>query len=321
MTRPGDLEELRQRNRDLEAQLTERSAELARSERRYRRIFERSKDVIIVSTSDGRLIDINPAGLELYGYDSVEEMLPLDLRQTMWANPSDRDEYVAQLREFGFVQHFEADHLRRDGTVITVVGTTSIVTDRQGEMLELLTILRDISEQKRMQRELERLARSDSLTGLANRFVFRERLEAAVDAARHDGGRGGGFALLMLDLDNLKQINDTHGHPAGDATLIEVAQRFARIVGDNDVLARYGGDEFALLAFGDGDEGRFDELAERLVRSLDAPIEWSAAEIETSVSVGLAIATGDHRSADHLLQRADRALYRAKERGRDQYSR
>lgn len=319
MEKKGELQELRRRNRELEARLLEQSANLAESERRYRRIFERSKDVIIVSTPTGELIEINPAGLELYGYDSVEQMLSLDLRSRMWANPADRDEYVAELREFGFVKDFEANHLRLDGEIITVFGTTSIVPDSAGEMVELLTILRDISEQKRLQRELERLARSDSLTGLANRFVFRERLEAAVAAARHAGGAEG-FALMMLDLDNLKKINDSHGHAAGDAVLIAAAKRFQNTLGEADVLARYGGDEFALLLFGAEDEQGATTTAERLVHCLDRPIAVGDRQIATSVSVGVTTPTDTDRGADQLLQRADRALYRAKGRGRAQYS-
>ncbi len=319
MTEPSRLDELRRRNSELEELLSERSAELVDSQRRYQRIFERSKDVIIVSTPDGQLIEINSAGLELYGYDSIEEMRPLDLRKALWANPADRDEYVQQLQEFGFVKDFEADHLRKDGTVISATGTTSIVTNQEGELVELLTILRDISEQKRLQRELERLARSDSLTGLANRFVFRERLEAALVAA-HDGEKGPGFALMMLDLDNLKEINDTHGHPAGDALLIAVSERFRRNIGEKDVLARYGGDEFALLTFDAADDDQVLATAGRLVECLAEPITLAGESLQTSVSVGIVLPSERRPAAGRLMQRADRALYRAKSRGRNCHS-
>jgi len=320
MNERNELEALHQKIRELETNLSERTAELAESQRRYRRIFERSKDVIIVSTPVGQLIELNPSGLELYGYDTLDEMMALDLRTAMWANPADRDAYVDELREFGFVKDFEAEHLRKDGSTITVFGTTSIVTDDQGELIELLTILRDISEQKRLQRELERLARSDSLTGLANRFVFRERLEAAVETAHLHEGDDAGFALMMLDLDNLKDINDTYGHPAGDAVLITVSDRFRACHGEADVLARYGGDEFALLTYDAADEDTVLATATRLVGCLEAPIQVADLAISTSVSVGVAIPTGKDRMSDQLLQRADRALYRAKGRGRNQYA-
>lgn len=320
MTERSETGELRRKIGELEGELSDRTDELAESQQRYRRIFERSKDVIIVSTPVGRLIDINPAGLELYGYESVEEMKPLDLRTAIWANPRDRDEYVAHLQEFGYVQHFEAKHKRRDGGLLSLVGTTSIVTNRKGEIVELLTILRDISEQKRLQRELERLARSDSLTGLANRFVFLERLEAAVNSARRRSDAGGSFAVIMLDLDNLKEINDSYGHPAGDQALIAVSERFREIVGEDDVLARYGGDEFAVLTFDAGSEEAVLNTARRLVESLAKPIDIADSELVTSVSVGVALDSGEGRSTERMLQRADRALYRAKGRGRNQYS-
>lgn len=148
----------------------------------------------------------------------------------------------------------------------------------------------------------------------------RLRLEAAIDATGHDAEREPGFALLMLDLDNLKQINDTHGHPVGDAALIAVAERFRRRIGDSDVLARYGGDEFALLTFEADDEETVLALADSLVRSLDDTVAVAGLEVDTSVSVGVAIPPASGETADRLMQRADRALYRAKSRGRNRHA-
>ncbi len=300
------LDELRLANEELEA-----------SQRRYRRIFERTKDVVLVSSPDGQLIDINPAGLELYGYPSKEAMMSIDLRNEMWADPADRDEYVRELREFGFVKDFDADHRTRTGKIINVIGTTTIVKDRHGEISELLTILRDITEQKRISRELERLARTDSLTGLANRGVLRTRLEHATALWQRNRS---GFCLLMLDLDNLKRINDSYGHPAGDAVLTAVADRFRRIVREVDLLARYGGDEFALILSDTSDEAEARTTAERLLSSLAAPIDVAGHEIRTSVSIGVAMPVGRRLTPDQLLQRADRALYRAKGRGGNRFA-
>ncbi len=284
--------------------------------RRYRRIFERSKDVIIVSTPTGDLIDINQAGLDLYDYPSKETMQALDLKTTLWAHPEDREEYVRQLGEFGFVKDFEADHKTRTGEIISVVGTSSIVYGPDGSIQELLTILRDISEQKQLSRELERLARTDSLTSLSNRLVFRERLELVLaEWRRHQKS----FALMMLDIDNLKQVNDAHGHPAGDDLLKGVADRFSKCVREVDVLARFGGDEFALIMAEVQETARAEEMAHRLVSSLHAPISTTAGPLHTSVSVGIALPIGNP-TPDQLLQRADRSLYRAKGRGGNQYA-
>ena len=297
--------------------LTRLQQERDGSYRRYRRIFERSKDVIIVSHPSGDLVDINQAGLDLYDYPSKEAMLEIDLALEMWAHSSDREEYVRQLREFGFVKDFEADHRTRTGEVITVVGTTSIVTDDQGGIFEMLTILRDISEQKRLSRELERLARTDSLTGLSNRVVFRERLEIVLSQWRRDRTR---FSLLMLDIDNLKEINDAWGHPAGDILLKAVAERFRRNIREVDTLARFGGDEFALILTDVESDEEVDETAARLVSCLGPPIETAGGALQTSVSIGVALSTEEDPTPDQLIQRSDRALYRAKGRGGNQFA-
>lgn len=310
------IEELKRSNQELQDLLSQQSGELKESQQRYRRIFQRSKDTIMVSTPTGELLDINQAGLDLYGYQSLAEMQAIDLATQMWANARDRQEFLGEMREFGYVKNFEADHLTQSGQVFTVVGTSSLVTDEDGVIAEMLTILRDISEQKRLQRELEQLARTDSLTGLANRVVFRERLDLAVSHRRRDGQM---FALMMLDVDYLKQINDTHGHPAGDAVLKEVASRFQEKLREYDLLARFGGDEFALLLASVPSEAEASEMAERLVSCLAEPVRHEGLEIRTTASIGIAI-PGDDRELDQVLQMADRALYRAKHRGRNRYS-
>lgn len=243
--------------------------------------------------------------------------MSIDLREEMWVDPVDRDEYVRQLREFGFVKDFDADHRTRAGKIINVIGTTTIVRDASDEITELLTILRDVSEQKRVSRELERLARTDSLTGLANREVLRSRLEHATALWLRNRS---GFTLMMLDLDNLKRVNDSFGHPAGDAVLKTVAERFGGNVRQVDLLARYGGDEFALILSDTSDEGEARVTAERLLASLAAPIEVAGREIRASVSIGIAMPVGKRLTPDQLLQRADRALYRAKGRGGNRFA-
>lgn len=310
------IEEQRRSILELENLLSQRSEELKASQQRYRRIFQRTKDTVLVSTPTGELIDINQAGLDLYGYESLEHIQSINLADQMWANPKDRTEYLSELKEFGYVKNFETEHLTRTGEVITVNGTSVVVSNEDGSIAEMLTILRDISEQKRLQNELEKLARTDSLTGLANRVVFRGHLDLAVMQRRRDGQL---FALMMLDIDRLKPINDTHGHPAGDAVLKEVARRFQAKLREYDLLARFGGDEFALLLSKLPDKNKASEMAERLVSCLTEPVLHEGITIQTSTSIGIALPEDD-RDLDQMLQLADRALYRAKHRGRNQYS-
>ena len=159
------------------------------------------------------------------------------------------------------------------------------------------------------------LAHHDALTGLPNRLMFHERLEDALA----QGGRWGGIALLCLDLDRFKQVNDTLGHPAGDMLLKAVAGRLRGCVRDGDVVARLGGDEFAVLQCGAGPTEYASDLARRIVETLGAPYDLGGGRAVIGASVGIAVATSAPCSADLLLRSADLALYRAKADGRGSF--
>ena len=151
------------------------------------------------------------------------------------------------------------------------------------------------------------------LTGLPNRALLRDRLgQALAHARRHDAP----VAVLCLDLDHFKQVNDTLGHPVGDALLRAVAERLAGCVREEDTAARLGGDEFAIVQVGMGQPGAAGALARRLVEALSAPYEVLGHQVVVGTSVGIAIAPEDGEDPDELLKRADMALYRAKADGR-----
>ena len=160
------------------------------------------------------------------------------------------------------------------------------------------------------------LAHHDALTGLPNRLMFHERLE---EALAQEGRRDGGIALLCLDLDRFKQVNDTLGHPAGDMLLKAVAGRLLGCVRDGDVVARLGGDEFAVLHRGAGPAEHASDLAQRIVETLGAPYDLGGDRAVVGASVGIAVATSAPCSADMLLRSADLALYRAKADGRGSF--
>jgi diguanylate cyclase (GGDEF)-like protein/PAS domain S-box-containing protein len=170
----------------------------------------------------------------------------------------------------------------------------------------------DITERYRVEQNIARMARHDSLTDLPNRLLFREKM--AEGLARVAAG-GEAIALFCLDLDNFKNINDTLGHPIGDALLRAVAQRLRSVVGEDDTIARLGGDEFAILQ-GAASPYAAEVLAGRVVDVLASPIVVEGHEINTGLSVGIALAPTDGTAADHLMKCADLALYRAKAEGR-----
>lgn len=182
-----------------------------------------------------------------------------------------------------------------DGTAIRAVGTYT-----------------DISDRKRLESALEHLANHDALTELANRVVFERELDRAAGRMERHGGR---VAVLLIDVDHFKSVNDTFGHAAGDALLVTVARRLRSTVRSADLAARLGGDEFAVVASGQS-AAEFDILAERLCAALSEPLEGPGYVIKPSVSIGVAVANSASAVGEEIVARADRALYAAKRDGR-----
>lgn len=176
---------------------------------------------------------------------------------------------------------------------------------------------RNVTEASVARRRMEHLARFDVLTGLANRATLMDHLERGFARVRR---KGGGFALLLIDLDHFKSINDTQGHPVGDELLVEAARRLQALVGDDDVVARLGGDEFAIVIEGEVEPERVGAMASRTIRALAHPFELSAGVVaQTGASIGIA-AADPHGDPTALIRHADLALYRAKHGGRNRFA-
>lgn len=191
------------------------------------------------------------------------------------------------------------------------------VRDSAGRLVEIEGIIVDITERKAAAEKIELLARTDPLTGLANRATFNERLGYAFSAAKRGGST---FAVLYLDLDHFKDINDTLGHPAGDQLLKTVAERFKNNVRESDLVARLGGDEFAVLQTDIADASVAGVLAAKIQGLLAAPITLGASELHITTSIGISLYGPEVENAEAMLAQADLALYRAKEEGRNRYS-
>ena len=168
----------------------------------------------------------------------------------------------------------------------------------------------DVTERLGAAEKIAQLARQDSLTGVANRLLFSEELDRATAGLDADGATG--FALLGIDLDKFKEVNDSHGHPAGDALLVAVGRRLAETVRSDDVVARLGGDEFAVIQRGVTGREDAEALAGRIIDLLHKPFQIHGHRIEIGATVGIALAPGDGRDAGELMRNADIALYRAK---------
>jgi diguanylate cyclase (GGDEF)-like protein len=188
--------------------------------------------------------------------------------------------------------------------------------DRQGQVVGWYGATEDINERKLAEQRLGWLATHDSLTGLGNRLHFRQQLETELDLARDSQ-----VALLLLDLDGFKQVNDAHGHDVGDALLIETARRLRKVVGRRGFVSRLGGDEFTVIIPRLRSEAWLDKALGRLVRELAQPVVAGGVLLHTRASIGVAVYPEDDANVSQLLKDADLALYAAKSRGRGCWAR
>jgi diguanylate cyclase (GGDEF)-like protein/PAS domain S-box-containing protein len=293
----------------------EREEELRRREARYRSVFEDSGEAMYIASSDGRVLEANRAFTALFGYAPAElHALAVPL---LYAQPEEWDALQAEIEAHGGVRAHEVTLSHRDGMRVPCLLTATPQRSRGGELLGYQIVLHDITERKREQERLVRSAFQDVLTALPNRALFLDRLERVVrHAKRHDGYR---FAVLFLDLDRFKFVNDTYGHEAGDELLVQAARRLESCLRQEDTVARLGGDEFALILDAIQDLSDATRVAERIQAELSQPFVVRDSQILTSASIGIALSYTGYDEARDVLRDADAAMYRAKSAGRARF--
>jgi diguanylate cyclase (GGDEF)-like protein/PAS domain S-box-containing protein len=292
------------------------SQSLRESEERYQRLVELSPDAIVVHT-EGRIVFVNGAGVRLLGAASSDVLIgrPVinyvhaDYRETV------RKRIYQGLNENIEVPFAEEKFLRVDGLEIDVeVGAVPFVyKDERAVQI----VARDISARKLIEGKLIHDAFHDALTGLPNRALFKEHLKLAVQRAKKKDPFL--FAVLFLDLDRFKNVNDSLGHAVGDELLIGIARRLETHIRPVDRVARLGGDEFALLLDGIEDPSDATRVAERLQKELQLPFNIRGHDVFTSASVGIAMSSTGYVGPDDVLRDADTAMYRAKALGKARY--
>jgi len=286
---------------------------LRQDEANFRRTMETMQDVFYRTDADGITRYVCPAVKRVLGY-TAEEIIGLPA-SAFYPDPAEREPLLAAIRTQGFVHDFPGRMRRKDGSIIDISISTQALADERGQFAGVEGIWRDISERKRMERELERLARCDDLTGCASRRAILERAQVAIERAEAGMGTA---ALLLLDLDHFKAVNDRHGHAAGDAALCQFVTCVQGQLREGDGLGRLGGEEFVVV-LDDADQAGAIAIAERIRAAVAAQAFTvaDAATLRLTVSIGVTPLRVGDRSSREVLARADRALYEAKAAGRD----
>ncbi|HEX6132700.1 MAG TPA: EAL domain-containing protein [Longimicrobiales bacterium] len=298
--------------RDVSAR-REAQEELRARESRYRRLFEEARTSFFVMDRDSTLLEVN------YSFEALVGRGRDELYRTRMADlavdADALDRLLLDLREHEAVLDYEMKLRHADGSELTcLLNCGSQVVE--GDVVYTGS-LRDITRDKEVQEELVRSALHDAVTGLPNRVVFMDRLERLLKHAQRRTEYG--FAVLFLDLDNFKLINDTHGHMAGDELLVTVARRLEACVRQGDTVARIGGDEFAVLLDTIQEAAAVTFIVDRIRESLAHSFQPEVPVDGVSASIGIAISVSGYDRAEDLLRDADSAMYRAKSGGRNGY--
>jgi diguanylate cyclase (GGDEF)-like protein/PAS domain S-box-containing protein len=289
------------------------------AELRYRSIVENAVEGFFQTTLEGAYLNVNPALVQIYGYDSADELKQAfsDIGRQLYVDPNRRAEFMREIRRHGVVNNFESQVFRKNGEVIWITENAREVRDATGNPAYYEGTVENITERKSYETRLSHQATHDGLTGLPNRLLFADRLQQAMPLAEREGMR---LAVVFVDLDNFKYINDSLGHEAGDDLIRVMARRLQACTRDSDTVARLGGDEFVLLLQGQHVATAAISIAmSRILTIVGAPVRIQDREFTLTCSVGVSVYPDDGKDVDTLLKHADAAMYQAKQVGRNNF--
>lgn len=281
-------------------------------EKRFWQLFNQNQVGLVWARLNGEVLSCNPAAARLFGYDSPEAFEGHSFTDHYRGDPEDREQTIQRLRSEGEVSEWNVPLERQNGSPFTVLESLVLHEDTDyGEPVVVSSFV-EVTEQARLWEELKEMAYHDPLTGLPNRRFLKEQARKVFALAdRRDRYAG----VAYLDLDGFKRINDEWGHDTGDEVLVAIAERMKRSTRESDVVARIGGDEFAVL-WADVDEAsEVLEATKRILTTFEEPFTIGGKEFSIDVSAGVATYPTHGEGIEELLRRADQAMYRAKEEG------
>jgi diguanylate cyclase (GGDEF)-like protein/PAS domain S-box-containing protein len=298
-----------------EVQTEERAAALKDNSERFRSAFDHAAIGMALVSSEGRWLQVNRSLCEILGY-SERELMGTDFLTI--TNPDDISAALANIEHLlkGKVPTFQMEkrYIHKEGHDVWVHWSVSLARNIHSESVHLIFQIQDITDRKLAEQQLHHDAFHDVLTGLPNRALFMDHLNLAIARAQRREDQM--FAVLYLDLDRFKVINDSLGHMIGDQLLVEIARRLERCLRPGDTVARLGGDEFTVLVDDIKDESEAIYVAERIKKELTKSFNLSGREVFTTLSIGIAPSTTGYERAEDMLRDADTAMYRAKSLGK-----
>lgn len=280
-------------------------------------VFDNSTEALMVTDADNRIVSVNRAFTLISGY-SAEEVMG-EPPAVLKSGVHDAEFYRQMWSSLLSTGHWEGEVVdrRKNGTLYPKWLTISVVRNELGDITNYVAAFSDISARKAAEERISFLAHHDSLTGLPNRVLLRDRFDHLMSVARRQDGF---LALCFLDLDQFKRVNDSLGHRVGDQLIVQVAGRLCDCLRQSDTVSRLGGDEFIILLEGQLVPGQFAGVVEKLLLSLEAPFAIGPHLLSTSASIGIAVFPNDGTDFDTLLQKADTAMYHVKSQGRGTFS-
>jgi diguanylate cyclase (GGDEF)-like protein/PAS domain S-box-containing protein len=287
---------------------------LIESEQRYASLFRLNPDAVYSFDVTGKFESINPACEKLSGH-TVEEMGKVHFKNFMYEADRELCQLHFQKALQGQSQQFETRVVHKRGHLVDVLVTIMPISV-DDEIVGVYGIAKDITDRKRAEATINQMVYHDALTGLPNRRLFKDRLTLALNQARHHEHK---LAVMFLDLDRFKVINDTLGHTIGDQLLKATAERLKACVREFDTVARMGGDEFTILLPEIAQEEVAHGIARRIMQEIKRPMLIEGQELHVTTSIGIALYPNDGDDADTLMKHADKAMYRAKESGKNTF--